>query len=164
MHLLGHIEPRSKAQAQPESEESDVSYRKTIDERGTAAAGTRALLLGNAVIRMAYGVGGLLSPTAMERMQLAPDTPERPEARLFVRAFGAHQIGVAALGLASLRWRQLERPAAAAAVAIDLTDIFSALVEAVKRGRLESDLAGGLVFSGAGAASAAVALRKPARR
>ncbi len=115
----------------------------------------RNLLLLNAGFRMTYSIGGLLSPAAMGKLQLAADTPERPDARLFVRGFSAHQIGVATLGLASLRWRRLARPAALAAVAIDLADMLSAAVEAGKRGELQSDLAGGLVFSAAGIAAAA---------
>jgi hypothetical protein len=115
----------------------------------------RNLLLINAGFRMAYGIGGLLSPAAMGRLQLAADTPERPDARLFVRGFSAHQIGVATLGLASLRWRRLERPAAFAAVAIDIADMLSAVIEAGKRGKMGGDLAGGLVFSAAGVATAA---------
>src|SRR6478609_8127953 len=120
----------------------------------------RRLMLVNAGFRIAYGIGGLLSPAAMAKLRLAADTPERPDARLFVRGFSAHQIGVAILGLASLRWRRLERPAAIAAVAIDVTDMLSAAVEAGKRGGLEGDLAGGLVFSAAGVATAAAALRR----
>jgi hypothetical protein len=119
---------------------------------------SRHLLLLNAGFRMAYGIGGLLSPAVMGRLQMAADTPERPDARLFVRGFGAHQIGVAALGLAAMRWRRLERPAALAAVAIDLADIVSAAVEAVKREELGSDLAGGAVFSAAGVVTASPAL------
>jgi hypothetical protein len=45
-------------------------------------------------------------------------------------------------------------------VAIDVTDMLSAAVEAGKRGELESDLVGGLVFSAAGVATAAAALRR----
>jgi hypothetical protein len=120
----------------------------------------RHLMLVNAGFRIAYGIGGLLSPAAMAKLRLAADTPERPDARLFVRGFSAHQIGVAALGLAGLRWRRLQRPAALAAVAIDVTDMLSAAVEAGKGGELESDLAGGLVFSAAGVATAAAALRR----
>jgi predicted cobalt transporter CbtA len=108
----------------------------------------------NAGFRMAYGVGGLFSPALMAKLRAAPDTPERPDARLFVRGFSAHQIAVAALGLASLRWRRLERAALLAAVAIDAADMVSAVVEADKRSGLESDLAGGLLFSAAGIASA----------
>jgi hypothetical protein len=118
----------------------------------------RNLLLLNAGVRMAYGIGGLLSPAAMGKLQLAADTPERPDARLFVRGFSAHQIGVAALGLAALNNRRLQRPAALAAVAIDLADILSAVVEAAKREELGSDLAGGIVFSATGAATASAAL------
>jgi hypothetical protein len=120
----------------------------------------RHLMLVNTGFRIAYGIGGLLSPAAMAKLRLAADTPERPDARLFVRGFSAHQIGVAALGLAGLHWRRLQRPAALAAVAIDVTDMLSAAVEAGKLGGLESDLAGGLVFSAAGVATAAAALRR----
>jgi hypothetical protein len=115
----------------------------------------RDLLLINAGFRLAYGIGGLLSPAAMGRLQLVANTPERPDARLFVRGFSAHQIGVGALGLASRRWPRLQRPAALAAAAIDLTDMASAAIEAVQRRELSSDLAGGLVFSAAGVATAA---------
>ena len=66
----------------------------------------------------------------MAKLQLAAGTPERPDARLFVRAFSAHQIGVATLGLASLRCRRLQRPTALAAVPIDLADMISAAAEA----------------------------------
>jgi hypothetical protein len=59
----------------------------------------RHLMLANAGFRIASSIGGLLSPAAMARLQMAPDTPECPDARLFVRDFSAHQIGVAALGL-----------------------------------------------------------------
>ncbi len=96
---------------------------------------------------------------AMEGLGLAPDTPERPDARLFVRAFGAHQLTVAMLGLLAASGRSLRRPAAGAAAAIDVSDIVSALIEAHRRGRLDSDLAGGTVISGIGAASAVAALR-----
>ena len=104
----------------------------------------------NAGFRIAYGTGGLLSPAAMAKLRMAPDTPERPDARLFVRGFSTHQIGIATLGLLSLRYRRLARPAAIAAVAIDVADIASALVESMKRGKLEADLAGGIAFSAAG--------------
>jgi hypothetical protein len=44
-------------------------------------------------------------------------------------------------------------------LAIDLADVASALVETARRRRLERDLAGGIVFSAAGAITAALALR-----
>jgi hypothetical protein len=121
----------------------------------------RKLMLVNAGFRMAYGIGGLLSPAAMGRARLAADTPERPDARLFVRGFSAHQIGVAALGLASLRWSRLARPAALAAVAIDLADMLSAAIEAGARSELGDDLVGGSVFSAAGIATGTAALGAP---
>ncbi len=120
---------------------------------------SRLLLTLNAGTRVAYGVGTLLSPAAMVRLRMAPDTSDRPEHRLFIRAFGGHMIGVGALGLLAHHRRRLARPAAAAALAIDLADIVSALVETAKRGRLESDLSGGIAFSASGAITAAMALR-----
>jgi hypothetical protein len=119
----------------------------------------RLLLSLNAGTRIAYGVGTLLSPATMARLGMAPDTSDRPEGRLFIRAFGGHMIGVGTLGLLALRHRGLQRPAAAAALAIDLADILSALVETAKRGQLDRDLSGGIVFSASGAITAALALR-----
>ncbi len=118
----------------------------------------RVLLLVNAGSRLAYGVGTLLSPPTMERLEMAPDVPDRPEAQLFVRAFGGHMVGVGGLGLLALRQRRLERVAAWAAVMIDALDVSAALVEGTKRGRLDRDLIGGIVFSASGAISAALAL------
>jgi hypothetical protein len=119
----------------------------------------RLLLLINVGSRLAYGVGTLLSPPTMERLKMAPNVVERPEAQLFVRAFGGHMVGVSALGLLALRKRRFERAAVWAAVTIDVLDISSALVEAAKRGRLDRDLSGGIIFSASGAISAALALR-----
>jgi hypothetical protein len=118
-------------------------------------------MLVNSLFRVAYGVGALFAPSKMTKLQLAPDTRGRPEARLFVRGFGAHQVAVATLGLASRRWRELERPAALAAVAIDVVDMISAVAEAGDRAQMDPDLTGGLVFSAAGVATAAAALRAP---
>jgi hypothetical protein len=117
------------------------------------------LMAANVAIRLGYGLGGLLAPAAMAKLRLAPEVGDRPEARLFVRGFSAHQIGVATLGVVSWWWPELRRPAAAAAVAIDATDVLSAVVEAIDRGRLDQDLVGGVLFSAAGALSAAASLR-----
>ena len=113
----------------------------------------------NAVLRLAYGLGAALAPQRMEALRLAPALPERPDGRLFVRAFGGHMILVAVLGLMAVRRGRGEHLAAAAAVAIDNADIGVALIEAQRRGRLGDDLGGGLVISGLGAATAALALR-----
>ena len=118
----------------------------------------RSLMFLNSLVRVSYGVGALFTPPKMAKLQLAPDTAERPETRLFVCGFGAHQVAVAALGLASRRWPRLQQPAAAAAVTIDAFDMISALIEARDRGQMDPDLTGGLVFSGAGVATAAAAL------
>lgn len=111
-------------------------------------------MLANVVFRLAYGVGALFSPARMAAARLAADTDAQPYARLFVRGFGAHQVAVALLGLASRRWRGIERPAALAAITIDVADMVSAVVEAHDRHTLDADPVGGLVFSGAGVATA----------
>jgi len=80
----------------------------------------RGLMLVNSLFRLAYGVGVLLAPAKMASAQLAPDTEEQPQARLFVRGFGAHQVAVGLLGLASRRWRRLEKPAVLIAPMIDV--------------------------------------------
>jgi hypothetical protein len=123
----------------------------------------RALLLANCLFRFSYGVAALLAPSTSASARLVPDTEERPDARLFVRGFGSHQVAVAAVGLASLRRDRLERPALALAAAIDVADVLSALIEARARGRLDDDLVGGVAFSLAGLATAAVALRTTSR-
>jgi hypothetical protein len=120
---------------------------------------SRALLGLNAALRLAYGLGAAFVPQKMEALRLAPALAERPDGRLFVRAFGGHMIIVGALGLAALRRRRGERIAIAAAVAIDLADVGVAVVEAQRRGRLEEDLSGGLAISGLGAVTAALAGR-----
>jgi hypothetical protein len=116
-------------------------------------------MLVNSLFRLGYGVGALLTPARMAAAGMVPGTDDRPEARLFVRGFGAHQIGVAAVGLAGLRRRRLQRPAIALAVAIDAVDLASALVESRARGRADADTVGGMVLSAAGVATAYAALR-----
>jgi hypothetical protein len=115
----------------------------------------------NAAVRFAYGAAALAAPSRplLSRIPLAPDTERFPEARLFVRGFAAHQVGVALVGLASLVRPDLRRPAMALAAATDLADIASGLVEAHTRSRLASDLTGGIAFSSAGLASALIGLR-----
>jgi hypothetical protein len=121
-----------------------------------------SLVATNAAIRIGYGIRVLVSPSkpAFGSVPLAPDTEKLPEARLFVRGFAAHQIGVALLGLASLARPDLRRPGMLLAAAIDCADIVSAAVEARARGSLDSDLRDGIVFSSAGLVSAVAAARK----
>jgi hypothetical protein len=54
---------------------------------------------------------------------------------------------------------RLAQPALALAIAIDALDMASAALEARARGRMDPDVAGGFVFSAAGFATAAAALR-----
>jgi hypothetical protein len=116
-------------------------------------------MLVNILFRLSYGIGALLAPTKMAKLRLAAPMAEHPEARLFVRGFGAHQVAAGTLGLASRRWRRLERPAAIAAVTIDAADMISAVVEAGERKKWDSDATGGLVFSAAGVATALATIR-----
>jgi hypothetical protein len=120
----------------------------------------RSLMLVNSLFRLGYGVGALVAPSAMSAARMVPDTEARPDLRLFVRGFGAHQLAAAALALGSMRWQRLERPAIALAVAIDAVDMVSAAVEAGARGRMDADVAGGLALSAVGAATATAALRQ----
>jgi hypothetical protein len=111
-------------------------------------------MLTNILFRLAYGVGALFSPVKMAATRLVADTEAQPEARLFVRGFGAHQVVVALLGLVGRRWRTIEKPTALAAVAIDVADMISAVAEARNRKAWDADLTGGLVFPAAGVATA----------
>ena len=121
----------------------------------------RKLILLNASVKLAYGVVVTLWPskTADNPLRLAPNTDALPEARLFVRGFSAHQIGVALAGLACSGRRELEPTAIALAGAIDALDIGSAVIEARARGSWDEDLIGGVLFSGAGFAAALAAWR-----
>ena len=121
----------------------------------------RGLILINTGVRLAYGLVVALWPsaTAETPVPLAPDTDALPEARLFVRGFSAHQVGVGLVGLASLRSRELEPAAIALAGAIDALDVATAVIEARARGRWDEDLAGGAILSGAGVAAALAAWR-----
>jgi hypothetical protein len=56
--------------------------------------------------------------------------------------------------------RDLRRTGMLLAAATDLADIVSAAIESGARGRLDSDLSGGIAFSSAGLVSALVALRE----
>ena len=119
----------------------------------------RRLMLVNSLFRLGYGVGSLVAPGAMANVRMVPESEARPDLRLFVRGFGAHQLAAAAMALGSLRWQRLERPALALAVVIDAVDMVSAAVEAGARGRMDVDVVGGLALSAAGAATASAALR-----
>jgi hypothetical protein len=119
----------------------------------------RHLMLVNSLFRLGYGVGALVAPSAMASARMVPATEDRPDARLFVRGFGAHQLAAGAMALSSLRWHRLERPAMVLALAIDAVDMVSAALEARARGRIDVDVAGGLALSAAGAATASAALR-----
>jgi hypothetical protein len=151
----GELEP-SQTLDSPELAAWGTSSLQAFDY-SCAAMSKRSVMLVNVVFRLAYGIGALLSPAKMSTARLAPDTGAQPEARLFVRGFGAHQVAVALLGLSSRRWRALEKSAAFAAVTIDLADMISAVAEARDRGSMDRDLSGGLGFSAAGVVTAGIA-------
>jgi hypothetical protein len=134
-------------------------YTGSIPVVASSGMSTRSLMLVNVLFRVGYGVGGLLAPSAMARMQMVPDTDERPDARLFVRGFSGHQVAVAAVGLGSLRRRWLRGPAIALAVAIDAMDMVSAVAEARARRRMDADVVGGFLLSATGVATALAARR-----
>jgi hypothetical protein len=106
------------------------------------------LTLLNGAVRLGYGlyVTAWPSRSAGTALPLAPDTDAFPEARLFVRGFSAHQIGVALVSVASLRRRDLAA---------------SALALAMSRPMLVGDgiqtSSGGAIFSGVGLAPAVAA-------
>jgi hypothetical protein len=131
--------------------------RLPVFDYSGATMSKRSAMLVNVLFRLAYGIGALLFPAKMATVRLAPDVEAQSEARLFVRGFGAHNVAVALLGLAGLHWRALQKPAAFAAVSIDLADMVSVIVEARDRGTMDRDLSGGLVFSAAGVATAGIA-------
>ena len=108
----------------------------------------RYILLGGGAVRLAIGAGYLVVPSAMTGAQLAPNTDDSPDARLFVRGFGGHQVLPAAFTLAELRDRRLLAPALALNLLIDGFDVTSALLEARARARVDRTLAGGLALSG----------------
>jgi hypothetical protein len=118
-----------------------------------------SLAAANAAIRLGYGVATLVAPSKplLGKVPLAPDTEDLPQARLFIRGFASHQIGVALVGLASMGDRSRRRAAMLLAAATDLADILSAAIEAQARGGVDADLRDGLVFSSAGLVSALAA-------
>ena len=120
----------------------------------------RSLALAGSLIRGAWGAGAYAVPGRMRRLELTggPDL-DRPDARLYVRGFGAHQVLVAGFTIAALRSERLLRPAIVLSLLLDGVDVASAVAEATARGRLDRTLAGGIVFSGGGAALFAAALR-----
>jgi hypothetical protein len=118
-----------------------------------------SLAAANAAIRLGYGIAALMAPSKplFGKVPLAPDTEDFPEARLFIRGFASHQIGVALVGLASVGDRNRRRAAMLLAAATDLADILSAAIEAQARGAVDADLRDGIVFSSAGLVSALAA-------
>lgn len=136
-------------------------YRR--DRRGTERTESdfvpRLALAISSAIRVAYGVGSMLAPAAMTQARLAPSTERSPEPRLLLRAFGGHQLMVAAFSLAALhRNPHLRRPALALNLMIDCLDVASVTLEIRPRRGVDSTLTGGIVLSGAGAAAALIGL------
>ena len=120
----------------------------------------RSLALLGSAVRGAWGLGAFAAPDAMNRAQMTggPDLA-LPDARLYVRGFGAHQVLVAGFTIAATRARHLLRPALVLSALIDALDIASAVAEVRARGGPDQTLVAGIVFSGAGLATFVAALR-----
>ncbi len=115
------------------------------------------MLIGSAV-RVAYGLGSLLSPATMVSARYAPDTHGLSEPRLLLRAFGGHQLVTGALTLASIRSARMARSAASLSLLIDAFDVASAVLELRERGTRDRTLLAGIAFSGSGILTFAAAL------
>jgi hypothetical protein len=119
----------------------------------------RLALTISSAIRIAYGAGSMLAPATMAQSSLAPSIEGSPEPRLLLRAFGGHQLMVAAFSLAALRRdHRLEKLALALNLMIDSFDVASAALEIKPRRGVDSTLAGGIALSGTGAAAALIGL------
>lgn len=95
----------------------------------------------------------------MARAELVADTEDHPDARLFVRGFGVHQILAAGITLAALDDDDRLRDALLLSLLVDVSDIAAAAAEAQARGAVDRGLISGFAISGAGAAIFAAALR-----
>jgi len=105
-------------------------------------------MLGGAAVRLAVGAGYLLASSSMASARLAPQTADRPDARLFVRGFGGHQLLIGALTLAAARARRLAGPVVALNLLIDALDMTSTALEVRARGRADRTLIGSIALSG----------------
>jgi hypothetical protein len=120
----------------------------------------RSLALVGSLVRGAWGFGAFAAPAAMKRAQLTGgEGLNLPDARLYVRGFGAHQALIAGFTLAALRSDELLKPALVLSVLLDALDMASAAVEVPARGGIDPTLVGGIAFSGAGALTFLAALR-----
>jgi hypothetical protein len=108
----------------------------------------RVLMLGGTAVRIAVGVGYLLVPSRMAAARLAPDTDHEPDARLFVRGFGGHQLVTGAVTLAAARAPRLSSPALNFNLLIDTLDMTSTALEVRARGRPDRTLIGSIALSG----------------
>jgi hypothetical protein len=121
--------------------------------------GARALAGIGSALRAAYGLGAFAAPGAMGRARLTGRDLDAPDARLFVRGFGAHQLLIAGFtAFAALRDEELLRPALVLSLLLDAVDVASAAAEVPSRGRIDLTLAGGFAISGGGMALFALAL------
>jgi hypothetical protein len=132
---------------------SAMSYRT-----GAGARAAHLLAAGGAAFRVSLGAGYLLAPARMAAARLAPPTDDAPDARLFVRGFGGHQLVTGAIALAALRERRLLARALALNALIDGLDLASAALEVRARGRVDRTLAESMALS-ATAVAWALAIR-----
>lgn len=108
----------------------------------------RLLMLGGTSVRMAVGLGYLLAPSKMAAARLAPNADDRPDARLFVRGFGGHQLVLGTVTLATTRGRRPPDLVLAVNLLIDALDMTSTLLEVRVRGRSDRTLSRSIILSG----------------
>jgi hypothetical protein len=100
-----HPEKREDGRS-PKSWLTYRSYNPSIDQGDSLRAPRcRAVLYFSSTARSGWVMASAPSwHPAMATARLTPVTDDAPEARLFVRGFGAHQVAVGALGLVSRHW------------------------------------------------------------
>jgi hypothetical protein len=125
-----------------------------------AHVNARSLALFGSVVRGAWGLGALAAPEPMRKAQLTGGLGlDLPDARLYVRGFGGHQLLIAGFTIAALRSDELLRPALVLSALLDGFDIASAVAEIPARGGPDRTTVAGIVFSGGGALTFLAALR-----
>ena len=119
-----------------------------------------AILMLNAGLRAAYGIGALLAPDAQARSIRMP--PPEPDARYFNALFGGRDLTVAAATVALLRAGH-DRAALALATSCEVTDLLSWMQEARRRGGSDAVVRIGAAFNAVGALTCLAAARAQRR-
>lgn len=112
----------------------------------TIAPMASKLLMQGSAIRAAYGVLALFFPKFLAASAGMSEADPDPEARYFNRLFGGRDIVVAGATVAAVR-TGVERPAAQANLACELTDSIALVQEFRNRGGLDRTLSIALAFN-----------------